>query len=69
MNARHFLPLAAALALGLSTLPAQTPGGAAAKLVPATYTAITDSFGFTWDVNASGGIGRGSNCFSTAFTL
>ena len=68
MNARLFLPLAAALALGVSTLPAQTPGGAA-KLVPATYSPITDSLGFTWDVNSSGAIGRGSNCFSTAFTL
>ena len=79
MNARLLLPLAAALALGVSslcaqlvraTLPVQVQGTSAApKLVPASYSAITDSLGFIWDVTQYGGIGRGSNCFSTAFTL
>ena len=44
MIARHFLPLAAALALATS-LPAQTPPRTAPNLVPANYNPITDSLG------------------------
>ena len=68
MNARHFLPLAAALALA-TALPAQTPSRTATNLVPANYNPITDSVGFAWDVNQYGGINNGSNCFSSAFIL
>ena len=68
MNARHFLPLAAALALA-ATLPAQTPARPPANLVPATYAPVTDSLGFAWDVNQYGGISQGTNCFSEAFSL
>ncbi len=69
MNARHFLPLAAAIALAVSTLPAQTPSRANASLVPANYIPVTDSLGFVWDVTQYGGISQGTNCFSDAFTL
>ena len=68
MNARHFLPLAAALALAAS-LPAQTPARAPANLVPANYNPVTDSLGFPWDVSQYGGIGNGANCFSSGFIL
>ena len=68
MNARHFLPLAAALALA-AALPAQTPTRTPTKLVPATYAPVTDSLGFQWDVNQYGGISQGTNCFSEAFSL
>ena len=73
MNARLLLPLAAAIALGVSTLSAQAPGAprsvsATLKMqVPARYTKVTDGLGFVWDVNSSGGITRGSNCFMNSF--
>lgn len=68
MNARHFLALAAALAL-VATLPAQTPPRSSAALVPANYNAVTDSLGFPWDVNQYGGINNGASCFSSGFIL
>ena len=69
MNARFFLPLVAALALGASTLTAQPVSTTLPMQVSPRYTKITDSLGFLWDVNSSGLITRGSNCFSSSFGL
>ena len=65
----RFALCAAAFALCLSALTAQTPLSAGPVLVQARYTKVTDALGFIWDVNSSGGITRGSNCFMSAFSL
>ena len=40
------------------------------KLVPASFSQITDSQGFLWDLNAGGYVNRGTNhCFSSAEVL
>lgn len=37
-------------------------------LVPATFQAMTDSQGFLWDLDQSGSVQNGSNCFNSAMT-
>jgi hypothetical protein len=69
MNARHFLPLAATFAFGVSTLCAQTSRPAPQPQVPARYTKVTDSLGFIWDVTPGGNINNGSNAFSNSFGM
>ena len=63
----RFAICAAALALAIPTLSAQTPRAAAPARVQARYTKVTDALGFLWDVNSNGAITRGSNCFNGAF--
>ena len=70
MSARLFLPCAVLLLLGAAAAHAQNPApAAAARLVPANYNPVNDSLGFNWDIGQYGGIGQGSNCFSSGFTL
>jgi hypothetical protein len=69
MNARLFLALAAAMVPGVSMLPAQTVRSTSSVQVPARYTKVTDGLGFLWDVNSSGGITSGSNCFTNSFAM
>ena len=68
MNARLFPSLAAALALGVSTLTAQTTR-APVPQVQARYTKVTDSLGFVWDVSSGGNISSGSNAFTNSFGI
>lgn len=67
MTARLFLSLTIALALGGSTLPAQTPRLPAPALKRARFIQVTDSLGFFWYLRNGGTLS--ANVFNQSFDI